>query len=279
MDLYELMMKRRSVRFFEDRTIPEPVIEKLVDVANHAPSGGNIQPLSIILVRSPEGRKKLSELAGGQPWVRNAPLSMIFCIDFYRIKKWAEMSQVDFRGEEALNHFLIAYADMMAAAQNVVILAQALGLGTVYVGAIQHEIDETRRYFEIPDYVLPMMVLCLGYPRSIPRTIPKLKKEVLVHQERYRNLGEEEIRKAFDEKYGGIDEDLEIYLERTFIEALEARKQEEDKFLERVKKEMKRFEIQNNAQFLFKVRYPTKVMVRMNHRIAQSLRNARFQIL
>ncbi len=279
MDLYELMMKRRSVRFFEDRTIPEPVIEKLVDVANHAPSGGNIQPLSIILVRSPEGRKKLSELAGGQPWVRNAPLSMIFCIDFYRIKKWAEMSQVDFRGEEALNHFLIAYADMMAAAQNVVILAQALGLGTVYVGAIQHEIDETRRYFEIPDYVLPMMVLCLGYPRSIPRTIPKLKKEVLVHQERYRKLGEEEIRKAFDEKYGGIDEDLEIYLERTFIEALEARKQEEDKFLERVKKEMKRFEIQNNAQFLFKVRYPTKVMVRMNHRIAQSLRNARFQIL
>lgn len=279
MDLYELMMKRRSVRFFEDRTIPEPVIEKLVDVANHAPSGGNIQPLSIILVRSLEGRKKLSELAGGQPWVRNAPLSMIFCIDFYRIKKWTEMSQVDFRGEEALNHFLIAYADMMAAAQNVVILAQALGLGTVYVGAIQHEIDETRRYFEIPDYVLPMMVLCLGYPRSIPRTIPKLKKEVLVHQERYRKLGEEEIRKAFDEKYGGIDEELEIYLERTFIEALEARKQEEDKFLERVKKEMKRFEIQNNAQFLFKVRYPTKVMVRMNHRIAQSLRNARFQIL
>lgn len=279
MDLYELMMKRRSVRFFEDRTIPEPVIEKLVDVANHAPSGGNIQPLSIILVRSPEGRKKLSELAGGQPWVRNAPLSMIFCIDFYRIKKWAEMSQVDFRGEEALNHFLIAYADMMAAAQNVVILAQALGLGTVYVGAIQHEIDETRRYFEIPDYVLPMMVLCLGYPRSIPRTIPKLKKEVLVHQERYRKLGEEEIRKAFDEKYGGIDKELEIYLERTFIEALEARKQEEDKLLERVKKEMKRLEIQNNAQFLFKVRYPTKVMVRMNHRIAQSLRNARFQIL
>lgn len=278
MELYELMMKRRSVRSFEDREIPEPVIEKLLDVASHAPSGGNIQPLSIILIRSPEGRKKLSELAGGQPWVRNAPLVMIFCIDLYRIKKWAELSQTDFKGEEALNHFLIAYADVMAAAQNVVILAEGLGLGSVYIGSIQHEIDETRSYFEIPEFVLPMMGLCLGYPRSIPRSIPKLNREVLVHQEKYRRLKEEEIRRAFDEKYGRIDEDLERYLERAFIEALEAERQDEHRFLERVKKEMKRLDIQNNAQFLFKVRYPTKVMVRMNHRIVRAFQNAGFRI-
>ncbi|MCX8116746.1 MAG: nitroreductase family protein [Desulfobacterota bacterium] len=278
MDLYELMMKRRSVRAFEAREIPETIIEKLLDVANHAPSGGNIQPLSILLVRSPEARLKLSELAGGQPWVKNAPLSMIFCLDFYRIKKWAERCQTDFRGEQALNHFLIAYADLMAAAQNVVILAESLGLGSVYIGAIQHEIDETRRYFDLPQYVLPMMVLCIGYPKSIPRTIPKLNKKVIVHQERYRLLEDEEIQRAFDEKYGRIDEDVEKYLERAFIEALEAEKQEEEKFLERVKKEMKRLDIQNNAQFLFKVRYPSKVMVRMNQRIKQSIKNAGFEI-
>ncbi len=278
MDLYELMMKRRSVRTFKDQDIPESVIEKLMDVANHAPSGGNIQPLSILLVRSQDGRSKLAELAGGQPWVKNAPLSMIFCLDFYRIKKWAEMCQTDFKGEQALNHFLIAYADLMVAAQNVVILAESLGLGSVYIGSIQHEIDETRKYFEIPEYVLPMMALCLGYPKSIPRTIPKLKTEVIVHPEKYRKVGEEAIQKAFDEKYGRIDEDVEKYLERAYVEALEAGKQEEQKFLDRVKKEMKRFDIQNNAQFLFQVRYPTKVMVRMNKRIAQSIKNAGFEI-
>jgi len=278
MDLYELMMKRRSVRAFQDQEIPDAMIEKLLDVANNAPSGGNIQPLSIILVRGQEGRENLAQLAGGQPWVKNAPLSMIFCLDFYRIKKWAEICRTDFRGEQALNHFLIAYADLMAAAQNVVILAENLGLGSVYIGSIQHEIDEMRRYFEIPEYVLPMMVLCLGYPKSIPRTIPKLKKEAIVHQEKYRKLEEDGIRKTFDEKYGKIDEDTEKYLERAFIEALEADKQEEHKFVERVKKEMKRLDIQNNAQFLFQVRYPTKVMVRMNQRIAQSIKNAGFEI-
>jgi hypothetical protein len=67
-------------------------------------------------------------------------------------------------------------------------------------------------------------------------------------------------------------------LERAFIESLEADKQEAPRFLDRVKKEMKRLDIQNNAQFLFQVRYPTKVMVRMNQQIKQSFKNAGFEI-
>jgi nitroreductase len=278
MDLYDLMMKRRSVRLFKDQEIPESMIEKLLDAAIHAPSGGNIQPLSLILVRSIEGKKKLAELAGGQPWVRNAPLSMIFCLDFYRIKKWAEMCQTEFQGEEAINHFFIAYADLMVAAQNVVILAESFGLGSVYVGSIQHEIDEIRNFFELPLYVLPLMVLSIGYPKSIPQNIPKLGKDVIVHQERYRKSEENEIRRAYDEKYGVIDQNVEKYLEKAYIEALEADRQETPDYLERVKKEMKRLDIQNNAQFLFKVRYPTQVMVRMNQRLKQSFKNAGFEI-
>jgi nitroreductase len=279
MDFYDLMMKRRSVRVFKDREIPESMVEQLLDVANQAPSGGNIQPLSIILVRNPEGREKLAELSGGQPWVKNAPLTMIFCLDFYRIKKWAELCQADFRGECALNHFLIAYADLMVAAQNVVILAESLGLGSVYIGSIQHEIDATRHFFEIPEYVLPMMLLSIGYPKSIPQSIPKLKREVIVHHEKYHRPEEDQIRKAFDEKYGAIDQNIEKYLEKAFVEALEADKLDTSRYVDRVKKEMKRLDIQNNAQFLFKVRYPAKVMVRMNQRIKQSLKNAGFDIL
>jgi nitroreductase len=272
------MMKRRSVRLFKDQEIPESMIEKLLDAAIYAPSGGNIQPLSLVLVRSIEGKKKLAELAGGQPWARNAPLSIIFCLDFYRIKKWAEICQTEFQGEEAINHFFIAYADLMVSAQNVVILAESFGLGSVYIGSIQHEIDEIRNFFELPLYVLPLMVLSIGYPKSIPQNIPKLKKEAVVHHEKYRKPEGDEIRRAFDEKYGAIDQKIEKYLERTFVEALEADKQETSTYLDRVKKEMKRLDIQNNAQFLFKVRYPTKVMVRMNQRIKQSFKNAGFEI-
>jgi nitroreductase len=278
MNLYDLMMKRRSVRAFKDQEISESIIEQLVDVANQAPTGGNIQPLSIILVRNAEGRKKLAELSGGQPWVRNAPLTMIFCLDFYRVKKWAELCHTDFRGEQALNHFFIAYADLMVAAQNVVILAESFGLGSVYIGSILNEIDETRHFFEIPEYILPLMLLSIGYPKSIPQSIPKLKKEVTLHHEKYRQPEGDEIQRGFDEKYGAIDQNIDKYLERAFVEALEADRQESSAYLDRVKKEMKRLDIQNNAQFLFKVRYPTKVMVRMNQRLKQSFKNAGFEI-
>jgi nitroreductase len=61
MDLYDLLMKRRSVRYFEDRPVPDEVIDKLVNAANNAPTGGNMHPLSIIVVREPENQAKLGE--------------------------------------------------------------------------------------------------------------------------------------------------------------------------------------------------------------------------
>jgi hypothetical protein len=100
---------------------------------------------------------------------------------------------------------------------------------------------------------------------------------VIVHP-RYQQPEENEIRRAFDEKYGAIDQNIEKYLERAFVEALEADKLDMSRYVNRVKKEMKRLDIQNNAQFLFKVRYPAKVMVRMNQRLKQSFKNAGFEI-
>lgn len=276
MNLYDLIMKRRSIRSFKDREIPDHIIEELLDAANNAPSGGNIQPISIILVQEATGRKELAEMVGKQPWVKNAPLSMIFCIDFYRAKKWASMSEVDFKGEKALLPFLIAYADLMCAAQNVVVLAESHGLGSVYIGTILHVIEVARKYFALPKYVLPMMLLSIGYPKSVPKNVPKLKRDVIVHRERYKVLGDDDIKRAFENKYGNFDDNVEKYLEKAFIEAVEADKQQNQSWVELVKGEMKRLEIRNNAQFLFKLRYPSQVMIKMNKDLICALKNAGF---
>ena len=203
---------------------------------------------------------------------------MVFCIDFFRIKKWAEMCQADFKGEGAVNHFLIAYADVMVAAQSVTVLAETYGLSSVYIGTLLHEIDKVRESFKMPRFVLPVMALCIGYPKSLPEKIPKLKRKDILHEEEYRTPGEDEIRQAFDEKYGAIDQAVEKYLEKAFVEALEHDRQTEPSLVERVKHEMKRLDIRNNAQFLFKVRYPSEIMVRMNQNLIQSFRNAGFEM-
>ena len=276
MDVYEIMMKRRSVRQFKEEPIPEDVINRFMDVVNNAPSGGNIQPISVIIVQEKSAREALAKIIGGQPWVRNAPLSMVFCIDFNRIKRWASLMDTEFKGEKALPHFLIAYADLMCASQNVVILAQSLGLGSVYIGTIQDNTEEARAYFALPEYVLPMMLLCLGYPKSVPKTMPKLNPEILIHREKYKDLQEEDLKRAFDNKYGEMESQAEKYLEKAFIEVLEADKQDDQNWTARVKEEMKRLAIKNNAQFLFKVRYPSERMVRMNEGYIRSWKKAGF---
>jgi nitroreductase len=278
MNLYDLIKKRRSVRNFKDQEIPGHVIEELLDAANNAPSGGNIQPISIILVQEPERRKELAEMVGDQPWVKNAPLSLIFCIDFYRIKKWASMFETDFKGEKALTHFLIAYADLMCSAQNVVILAENHGLGSVYIGTILDAIDKVRKYFTIPECVLPMMVLSIGYPKSIPKNVPKLKRDVIAHREKYRELSDDDIKKAFEDKYGSFDDNLKRYFQRIYVEAVEAEKQEKPEWAdpEWIKKEMKKLNIKNTAQFLFKFKYPSEEMVKLNENLIGAFKNAGF---
>jgi len=275
-ELYELMMKRRSVRNFEDRPIPEDVVQKLLDAANNAPTGGNIQPISIIAVTGREARKELGEMFGSQPWVIKAPLSLIFCIDFHRLKRWASLLDTEFKGERSLSHFLICYADLMCAAQNVVILAEGLGLGSVYIGTVQSAIDEVRGHFEMPEYVLPLMVLCIGFPRSVPKHIPKLKTEDIIHHGKYRVGSDDEVRRMFDDKYGDLDDNLDNYLKRAFVESVEAAEQADWADVERIKEEMEKLAIKNNAQFLFEFRYPQDIMVELNEYIISSFKDAGF---
>jgi nitroreductase len=279
MNLYDLMIKRRSVRVFKDQKISEEIIERLLDSANNSPSGGNIQPISIITVKSDEGREKLGNLISSQPWVKNAPLSMIFCIDFYRIKKWALVSETDFQGENALSHFLIAYADLICAAQNVVMLSESFGLGSVYVGSIQGVIDGVRENFSIPKFVLPLMLLCIGYPESIPKSIPKLNRNVISHREKYKTLSNSDIQKVYEDKYGEFDENAENYLIKAYIEVIEAAKQQGDRWFKLTKRRMKKLGIKNHAQFLFRLRYPSEAMVNTNEDIIQSFRRAGFNFI
>jgi nitroreductase len=277
MDLRGLMKNRRSVRSFEDRPIPRATVDALLDAAVSAPSGGNIQPMSIIVVEEGVDRAALAKMVGNQPWVANAPVSLIFCIDFHRVKRWAQMFDVEFLGEQALASTMIAYADVMCAAQNVVILAESEGLGSVYIGTIQSGIGPARDYFGMPACVLPVMVLTLGYPKSVPRSIPKLAREEMVHRGRYRIPTDDEIRSAFESKYGSIDDDIDAYLERAYVEVVEADRQSDLEWTESAKRRFEKLEIRSNAAFLFDLRYPQRVMMGMNSRLLAALAGAGFR--
>jgi FMN reductase [NAD(P)H] len=231
----------------------------------------------VVVVRDSERRGKLAGVVGEQPWVRNAPVSLVFCLDFHRVGRWATLSGVTFRGHEAMMSFLIGYADLMCAAQTVTILAEERGLGSVYVGTVIARTRQAVELLELPEGVLPLMVLSLGYPVSRPVNIPKLPREVIAHNERYRVPSDAELEAAFEAKYGTIDENVERYFERAYVEVVEADKQHDDDWTAYVRERMERLNIRNSAQFLFELRYPQDTMVEFNEELLEDFRSAGFR--
>ena len=107
--------------------------------------------------------------------------------------------------------------------------------------------------------------------------MPKLEENIIVHDEKYRLLDDEEIVEAYNDKYGKFDENADEYLKKAYIEVLEANKQGSGYWLKLVKKRIKKLNIQNHAQFLFKLRYPSQAMVDQNNSLFQQMRNAGFE--
>lgn len=89
-------------------------------------------------------------------------------------------------------------------------------------------------------------------------------------------LSDSGIKKVFKDKYSNFNDKIEKYLEIAYIEVIEADKQQEEKWTEKAIDEMKKLEIKNNAQFLFKLRYPSEVMVKLNEKQVSAFKNAGF---
>jgi FMN reductase [NAD(P)H] len=277
--VHDVIMRRRTVRSFLDTPIEKEKVQQVLDAAIQAPSGGNIQPISIIRIEKPEGRDKLAKLAMNQPWVAKAPLCLLFCIDFHRTGKWAQAEGASYGGEQALMSFLLAYADVFCSAENAVLCATSLGLGTVYIGMVLAAMTEIRKEFGLPDRVVPVVALCVGYPKKIPAGITKLPKAAIVHSEHYEEKTPEELKQFYREKYGDLTADVKKYFERTYQEALEMDEQSRSGFTDKVARLMARMEVGNAAQLLFKVRYPEEAMKRMGESIIKSLREAGIECL
>ncbi|EXJ14836.1 Oxygen-insensitive NADPH nitroreductase [Imhoffiella purpurea] len=72
-------------------------------------------------------------------------------------------------------------------AQNLSLAAESLGLGCVFIGAIRNDPDRVAELLELPDLVAPLFGLCLGWPADDPLVKPRLPRQVILHQDVYRD--------------------------------------------------------------------------------------------
>lgn len=160
-------------------------IESIIRSAQMAPSSNNGQHASIISITDKEIKAKIAELCGGQPWINQAPVFLIFASDFYRAKLAAEKNGVDFVVTENLDSIMVGCLDVGLAMSNAIGAAESLGLGTVPIGAVRAEPSEIVKLLDLPEYVFPICGLALGYPDEESAIKPRLPMDAIYHKEVY----------------------------------------------------------------------------------------------
>jgi FMN reductase [NAD(P)H] len=200
-EMLNLMYERASCRTFEERDIPDDLLDRVLLAGVHAATGGNLQPWSIIVVRDPGARERLAELNERQWFIRDAPVNLVFCIDWRRLERWAKLSAAPFTADRAFRHFWISFQDTIIAAQCICTAADAVGLGSVYIGTVLECFRELRDMLALPKGVFPVVILALGWPKKTPAVRPKLGLSTVVHREQYAELSNEDLVVAYDEKY------------------------------------------------------------------------------
>jgi nitroreductase len=194
-----LLNERASLRNFSDQVIEQDKLDLLLQTACNAPSGGNNQPVSIITIREPATRAKLGELCG-QPFIGKAPLNLLFCLDLHRNSVIAEYGEAPYTAGHAFRHFWISFQDTLIAAQNVCTAADALGLGSCYIGTVIEIMEECVDMFNLPPLVIPVELVVIGYPEVPPAFRKKFTPDVMAHREKYQDYNPAELYTSYTER-------------------------------------------------------------------------------
>lgn len=200
--LFDIIENRASCRSFSDQEIPSDVLNRILEAAVKAPSGGGFQNYSIIKVTDREKREKLVKYSRNQKFIARAPVSLVFCIDYRRIKRINEVEPSPFAETDHFTNFWMSVIDTAICAQTACLAAEALGLKSVYIGNILNVGDKVSELLNLPDYVLPSIMVTLGYCLRNPKPSLKYDTNVLVHDEEYRDMDIGQLLGEYRKKYG-----------------------------------------------------------------------------
>lgn len=201
----EAMKERYSCRAFSGKKIPDNVLKEIIEIGLRAASGGNLQPYSIIVVRDDVNKELLCEASGNQKFIKDADVNLVFLMDWHKYDVYTKQKSAPFVAYKTFFHFLIAMEDIMCTAQSIETAAFLAGIGSCYVGSIIGNVSLVKEKLNLPDKTYPVLILSLGYPKNDATSskIKKLSYDTMVFNEKYRDFSDEDIFKAYEDKFDG----------------------------------------------------------------------------
>ncbi len=222
-EILQALHARKSVRVYTEEEISAREKESILNAALQAPSAGCQLLYTILDITEQEKKEKLAQLCDHQPFIAKAKLVLVFCAD---CRKW-----LSFYREAGLKprdpgagDLLLAVEDALIAAQNSVVSAESLGIGSCYIGDVMENAEEMKELLQLPKYVYPACMVVFGYPTAQQKERKKPERfrlSDLVCENSYRDKTGEEIREMFSGRTG-----LQSYEE--WMKAFWKRKYESD---------------------------------------------------
>jgi nitroreductase len=175
MELDHIIRKRKMVRKYQSKDVPDLLISKLIENASRAPSAGHTQVQEFIVVKGPETKRKLRLASVNQEQVEDAPVLIVVCSNTSR-----SVGRYGQRGKEFYSIIDGAFASML-----ILLTATNEGLGAGFVGAFDDE--KVSEILGLPKdgSVRPIGIIAIGYPDEKPPRLDRIARDRLVHYERW----------------------------------------------------------------------------------------------
>lgn len=178
-------LEHRTIREFKDQKIPHQIFEQLLEVARRTATSTGMQASSIIRVTNPDMKKKIAEICN-QEYVARVTELLIFIVDQYRNNQIAKEKNCFVETAGDMDRFFAAFTDACIMAQNIVIAAESMGLGTVYLGSILNDSERICELLKLPKLTFPVIGLGLGYPNQNPQIKPRMEMKLRYFENTYK---------------------------------------------------------------------------------------------
>ena len=201
-NVIETINNRVSLRVYKDTPISDEDLNIILNSAIKAPTAGNMMMYSILKIKSDKTKEKLSVTCDNQPFIKNAPLILIFLADVNKWFNYFKVCGINNVKSPGLNDLILGINDALIAAQNVVIAAESLGIGSCYIGDIMENYEIHKKLLNLPDYTFPACMLTLGYyPDNHKRNFrDRFDSDFVVFDEVYEDLNMDKLKDMFTVK-------------------------------------------------------------------------------
>jgi nitroreductase len=185
-DLTELarIAAHRVIRCYQPRDVAPDLLRLLCACALSAPSKSDLQQCDILIIRGNAKRYAIAELLPEMPWLSDAPVFLVFLANGRRLPLIAQSRGKPFPNDH-LDLFFNATVDAAIVLATFIRAAEAVGLGCCPISAIRDHAAVISEMLALPEKVIPIAGMCVGWPAEAGRITPRLSLDTTLHEERF----------------------------------------------------------------------------------------------